>query len=54
MAYLHRLPVHEVKIDRRFVAPITDSPRDREIIRSISSLARSLGLRIVAEVETNE
>ncbi|MBS0512333.1 MAG: EAL domain-containing protein [Proteobacteria bacterium] len=55
MAYLQRLPVHEVKIDRRFVAPITDSPRDREIIRSISSLARSLGLRIVAEgVETNE
>lgn len=53
MSYLQHLPVHEVKIDRRFVDPIADSPRDREIIRSITGLARTLGLRIVAEgVET--
>ncbi|TAH50172.1 MAG: GGDEF domain-containing protein [Betaproteobacteria bacterium] len=53
MTYLQQLPVHEVKIDRRFVAPIAESPRDREIIRSITGLAHTLGLRIVAEgVET--
>jgi EAL domain-containing protein (putative c-di-GMP-specific phosphodiesterase class I) len=53
MTYLQQLPVQEVKIDRRFVAPIADSSRDREIIRSITGLAKSLGLRIVAEgVET--
>ena len=53
MTYLQQLPVHEVKIDRRFVAPLAESARDREIIRSITGLARTLGLRIVAEgVET--
>ncbi|MBN8443773.1 MAG: EAL domain-containing protein [Thauera sp.] len=53
MSYLQQLPVQEVKIDRRFVTPIADSMREREIIRSITSLAHSMGLRIVAEgVET--
>ncbi|ATE61523.1 putative bifunctional diguanylate cyclase/phosphodiesterase [Thauera sinica] len=55
MSYLQQLPVHEVKVDRRFVMPIAESPRDREILRSITGLARTLGLRIVAEgVETRE
>ena len=34
LAYLKRLPVHELKIDRAFVAALTTSERDRVIVDS--------------------
>ncbi len=53
LAYLRSLPVAELKIDRSFVASITESERDAALVRSIRALARDLGLRTVAEgVET--
>jgi EAL domain-containing protein (putative c-di-GMP-specific phosphodiesterase class I) len=49
MAYLKNLPVHELKIDRSFVAQLTSDSRDAVIVRSTVDLGRNLGLRVVAE-----
>ena len=53
LAYLQRLPVDEIKIDRSFVAGMADRPADRVIVDSTIDLARNLGLTVTAEgVET--
>ncbi len=55
LTFLARFPVHEVKVDRGFVTRMIDSREARAIVRSTVELARSLGLRVVAEgVETAE
>jgi len=54
LAYLKNLPVHEVKIDRSFIAALTVSPHDRLIVHAMIELAHNLGLQVVAEgVETD-
>jgi diguanylate cyclase (GGDEF)-like protein len=53
LAYLQRLPITGIKIDRSFVEPLPDDPKAVEIVRSIVALARSFGLSTTAEgVET--
>jgi len=55
LTYLQRFPVHELKIDRSFVAAMVNSPADRAIVATCIQLARALGLVSVAEgVETAE
>jgi len=55
LSYLHRFPVDVLKIDQSFVRRIGPRGENTEIIRTIMSLARSLGMRVVAEgVETPE
>jgi diguanylate cyclase (GGDEF)-like protein len=55
LVYLKRLPVNEVKIDKSFITHMTDEENDAVIVESTIDLARSLGLRVVAEgVETEE
>ncbi len=49
LAYLSRLPVSQLKIDRSFVAGIGTDPNAHEIIRAIGSLARAMGLETCAE-----
>lgn len=53
LAYLHRLPVDRLKIDRAFVSGIGGAARDRSIARTVIELGRSLELAVIAEgVET--
>lgn len=53
MSALQRLPLDRLKIDMSFVSRITESTEDREIVRAIITLARSLRLHTVAEgIET--
>ncbi len=55
IAYLAKLPVGELKIDRSFVTPMCASPRDEAIVRTTIDLARHLDLHVVAEgIETPE
>ena len=55
IAYLAKLPVGELKIDRSFVTPMCESPREEAIVRTTIDLARHLGLHVVAEgIETAE
>jgi diguanylate cyclase (GGDEF)-like protein len=49
LAYLKRLPVDEIKIDRSFISSLADDARDRLIVASTVSLGRALGLDVVAE-----
>ncbi len=49
LAYLKRLPLDEVKIDRAFVSGMTGDTSDALIVRSTIDLARDLGLEVVAE-----
>jgi len=55
LAYLAKIPVHTLKIDRSFVAAMFDDPTAMTLISTIISLARSLNLETVAEgVEREE
>lgn len=46
---LLRLKPKRLKIDRQLVMPITNSPQERALVRSIIEIARSLGVETVAE-----
>jgi diguanylate cyclase (GGDEF)-like protein len=55
LAYLRRLPVDEIKIDREFVKDMVTCAEDAAIVKTVIDLGHHLGLRVVAEgVEDRE
>ena len=55
LAYLQRLPVSELKIDRSFVDHVDASPARVALLQSIVQLGHGLGLQVTAEgVERHE
>ncbi len=54
LAYLHRLPVQELKIDRSFVTNLPNDLSNAIIVRSSIAMAHSLGLGVVAEGAEDE
>ena len=49
LAYLKRLPVDELKIDKSFVMNMERDADDAKIVRSTIDLGHNMGLRVVAE-----
>ncbi|HLL83646.1 MAG TPA: EAL domain-containing protein, partial [Longimicrobium sp.] len=49
LAYLHRLPLDAIKVDRSFVEGLRGEPWSRHVVSSIVTLAGSLGVRVIAE-----
>ena len=49
LAYLRRLPLHELKIDKSFVMGMSGDASDDVIVRSTIELAHNMGLMVVAE-----
>lgn len=49
LSYLHRFPVDILKIDRSFISQMSPLNDDSEIVRTIVTLAHTLGLDVIAE-----
>jgi EAL domain-containing protein (putative c-di-GMP-specific phosphodiesterase class I) len=54
LAYLQRLPIDEIKVDRSFITKLIAGGDDEVIVRSTIDLAHNLGLAVVAEGVENE
>lgn len=48
LTYLHRFPIHTIKIDRSFVMEIQDNSSQFPVVLAIISIAKVLGLNLVA------
>ena len=54
LSYLTRMPIHALKVDRSFVARLTEDPMCASIVQTILTLAAALGMEAIAEgVETH-
>jgi len=54
LAYLKRMPVDEIKIDRSFVMGMAEDRDDETIVRSTIDLGHNMGLKVVAEGVENQ
>ncbi|WP_163750980.1 putative bifunctional diguanylate cyclase/phosphodiesterase [Mycolicibacterium helvum] len=49
LSYLRDLPIDHVKLNRHFIAPVTNDPRAAAVVRAVMNLAHELGMATVAE-----
>jgi len=54
LSYLHRFPISQLKIDRSFICNMNTRGESAEIVRTILTLGRSLGMEVVAEGVENQ
>lgn len=54
LAYIKRLPLNAVKIDRSFVMNISEDEQDVQIVQSVIELGHSLKLKLIAEGVENQ
>ena len=55
LSYLQRFPLDGLKLDRSFMSGMAERPHSRAIVAAVIDMARTLGLRVVAEgVETED
>ena len=55
IAYLKELPIDVLKIDRSYIAGLTNNEKDHAIVSAMIALGQRLGLTVVAEgIETTE
>jgi len=54
LAYLHALPVDDLKLDRAFVAHCDTDPRSAAIVKSTGERSHNLDMRMIAEGVENE
>jgi diguanylate cyclase (GGDEF)-like protein len=53
LSYLPRFPINTLKIDRSFTSRMVSDPENLEIVRAITSLAKSIDIEVIAEgIET--
>lgn len=54
LAYIKKLPIHKIKIDKSFIDEIEHDENDIEITKAIIALSHSLGLSVLAEGVENK
>lgn len=54
LSYLHSLPINALKVDSSFVSRLGSDNENKEVVKTIISLAHNLGIEVIAEgIETS-